>query len=131
MKLQLNQDEIEKIISSILCNGALSFAGSSGLDYEYDREHYKQIKTEYPTLNSYEDILLQMLKADGQISFTDIEGDGEYSKDLTMTLITEKLTNVTDVAFANDIVTALRELNDAEVDYNILQYILYDDVVFG
>lgn len=133
MKVQLNNEEIQQVILSILCNGALSFASQSGLDYSYDRQHYKRIKEENPTLTSFEDILLGMLNDGGKIQIIDQEGgeDSEYNKDLTLKLATDQLSNVTDPEFAEYVITSVREEGDAETDYSILQFILYDEIVFG
>ncbi|WP_300571210.1 hypothetical protein [Flavobacterium sp.] len=133
MNLQLTSEEIDAVILSILCNGALSFASQSGLDYDYDRQHYKAIKEANPILNCYEDVLLGMLKDGGKIQIIDQEGgeDSEYNKDLTLKLATEQLSNVTDPEFAEYVITSVREEGDAETDYSILQFILYDEIVFG
>ena len=133
MKVQLNDEEINQVILSILSNGALGFASQSGLDYDYDRQHYKRIKEENPALTCFEDVLLGMLQDGGKIQIIDEEGgeDSEYNKDLTMELIKQQLSNVTDPEFAEYVITSVREEGDAETDYSILQFILFDSIVFG
>ena len=128
MTLNLNPQEIDQVILSILCNGALSFASQSGLDYDFDRKEYNAHKEGN---QCHEDVLLAMLKSGGKIEFIDVEGDGDYNKDLTMALINEKLSSITNEDFATEVKTILDEIGDAENDYSALQYILYDDVIFG
>ena len=126
MKLQLTEEEIKAVTLSILCNGALSFAQQSGIDYDFDRKHYNKIKEECPAFNScYEDILYAMIADGGKIEFIDTEDDdSEYTKDLTMELLKEKLGNIENQAFADEVMTVLN-------DYSVLQYILYDEIVFA
>lgn len=132
MKLQLIEEEIKAVTLSILCNGALSFAQQSGIDYDFDRQHYNKIKEENPTLDCYEDILYAMIADGGKIEFIDTEDDdSEYTKDLTMELLKEKLGNIENQTFADEVMVVLTESGDAENDYSVLQYILYDEIVFA
>ncbi len=128
MTLNLNPQEIDQVILSILCNGALSFASQSGLDYNYDRSQYNAHKEGN---QCHEDVLLAMLKSGGKIEFIDEEGDGDYNKDLTLALATEKLSDIEQGDIYQNVTNIITGEGDAEDDYCVLQYILYGEVIFG
>lgn len=126
MKIQLNKEEIKTVILDILCNGGISM-----LDFmtvSYNQEHYNKVKAK---CSSFEDVLYKILEDRGTIIFTDLEYDGEYSVDLTMDLINQRLNEIDSTEFAELITTSLNEESDALTGYELIQWFLYGESIFG
>jgi len=129
---QLSETEINDVFLTILC-GCVSqgYFSGYGIQLEYDDNHYKQAKEnlikarkEKPCL---EDVWLQMLVDGNSLKFEDVEGDGEYTRVLTLKDIREKLPTA---PFDN-----LKALLDGDGDVTdediVLQHILYGELIFG
>lgn len=129
MKLELNQREIEAIILDCFCNGGVSELWSSGVYYTYNKKEYEKFAV---AGYSYEDNLISLLKGGGEIEFIDEEGGGD-TVSLTMELATSRLKNITDEV----VIQSVRNMdeNDYQADawdgYNVIQYILYGEIIFG
>ncbi len=129
MKLQLEQKEIEAVLLDCFCNGGLSELYSSGIDYVYNKPKYKEFAVDS---QSYEDNLINLLKGGGRLKFVDME-DEDNTVFLTMELAQERLTNIENKIVIESILKM--DENDYSADawdgYNVLQYILYNDIIFG
>lgn len=129
MKLILTKKEIEQVLLDILCS-ALSKTIHSGIQYGYNKENYNKFKKEG---NCWEDNLILLLKGGGRIKFVDVEGgDGEHTF-LTLKSATEKLKSISDtniIAKVKDILSD-ESNSDAWDAWDILQYILYGEVIYG
>jgi len=129
MKLQLTQTEIEAVLLDCFCNGGISELYHSGVEMEIDDNQYQKYQEKG---NSYEDNLLNILKGGGKIEFVDVEG-GDESVFLTMELAQQRLSDITD----EDVIASVGKMDennyqaDAWDGYNVIQYILYGEIIFG
>jgi len=128
MKITLNKEEIQTVLEDALCNGGLSCLGDSGIELDYKKTDYIEHKE---TGDCYETVLMKMLNNGKALSFIDEECDGEYSVDLTLKLATERLTDITDKHLSDTVKRMLDEESDAEDGYVLIQFILYNEVIFG
>lgn len=126
MKVILNKEEIKTVILDILCNGGISMLDF--LTVDYSQEHYNKVKQ--PN-DCFEDVLYRILEDKGTLKFIDNEYDGDYDKDLTMDLIELRLAELDDANFTEDILTSLKGESDACTGYNLIQWFLYKEVIFG
>lgn len=129
MTLQLTSQDIQKVLMDVLCNGGVSFLHSSGIDLELDDDIYKKHKQSGDCI---EDVMMKMLNSGEAISFVDSEDDdSEYTKDLTLELATERLSNITDEHFLQCVKNVIEDNGDAEDGFAIIQFIIYGEVIFG
>lgn len=127
MKLILTKEEIDKVFLDILCNGGIGYLASSEVEIEYLQEEYKKVKSDG---DCYEDVLLKIINSGGKLFFIDTDG-GEFSRTLSKESLTEALTNIEDLHFCQLVLESLNEQSDAETGYNLIQFILYDNLIFG
>ena len=129
MKLQLTQQEIETVLLDCFCNGALGELNASGIDYVYNKEKYQQFKVDGAY---YEDNLLNLLKNGGRLKFVDVEGDNEVFF-LTLNSAKEKLTEIEDANIIEKVKDILSENGNADAwhGYEILQFVLFGEVIYG
>jgi hypothetical protein len=129
MKLQLTQQEIETVLLDCFCNGALGELNASGIDYGYNKAKYQEFKVEGAC---YEDNLLNLLKNGGRLKFVDFDGDNETFF-LTMASAKEKLTEIEDVNIMEKVQDILTENGKADAwhGYEILQFVLFGEIIYG
>ena len=130
MKLNLEQKEIEAVLLDCFCNGGLSELYQSDIDYTYNKAKYEKFAV---SGYSYEDNLINLLKGGGRLKFVDME-DEDNVVFLTMELAQERLTNIENKTVIESILKIVDEDNynaDAWDEYNVLQYLLYNDIIFG
>ena len=125
MTIILTTQESEEFFYNALCNG-LDYMGGYGLRMDYKNEHYAQAKAKL-TEPCFEDVLMQILRDGNTFGFEDIECDGEYSKQITLEDIHNKMSNVD----PNRLLEIINENDDAETADVILQTVFYDEVIFG
>ena len=130
MKLILTEQEIETVLLDCFCNGGLSELYSSGIDYAVNKANYKKfaVDNEY-----YEDNLINLLKGGGRLKFIDFENSDSATFFLTLNLAIEKLTEITDVNIIEKVKDILLENGnvDAWHGYEVLQFILFGEVIYG
>lgn len=129
MKLVLEQKEIYAVLLDCFCNGGLSELYSSGIDYCYNKPKYEKFRVSGV---SYEDNLINLLKGGGRLKFIDME-DEDNVVFLTMELAQERLTNIENKTVIESILK-MDEYSysaDAWDGYNVIQYLLYNDIIFG
>lgn len=126
MKLKLNKEEIKEVILDILCNGGVSMLDFITVDYS--QEHYQKLRDKN---DSFEDVLYKILEDGGKLKFIDEEYDGDYNKDLTMDLIELRLEEIDNPDFIELLLTSLKEESDALTGYELIQWFLYKEVIFG
>lgn len=126
MKLQLNKEEIKTVILDILCNGGISMLDF--LTVDYSQEHYNKVKSEG---DCFEDVLYKILEDGGKLKFIDDEYDGDYDKDLTMDLIEIRLSEIDNSDFIEAVLVSLRGESDALTGYELIQWFLYRESIFG
>jgi hypothetical protein len=130
MKLVLTQTEIEAVLLDCFCNGALGELYSSGIDYGYNKEKYQQFKVD---VACYEDNLINLLKGGGRLKFVDVEGGDNETFFLTLQSATEKLSEITDANIIEKVKDILTENGNADAwhGYEILQFVLFGEVIYG
>ena len=129
MKLQLEQKEIEAVLLDCFCNGGLTELYSSGIDHTYNQAKYEKFAVKGA---SYEDNLINLLKGSGRLKFVDME-DEDNTVFLTMELAQERLTNIENKTVIESILKVDEYSYNADAwdGYNVLQYLLYNDIIFG
>jgi len=125
MTIILTTQESEEFFYNALCNG-LDYMSGYGLRMDYSREHYDQARTRL-TEPCFEDVLMQILRDGNTFGFEDIECDGEYSKQITLKDVHDKMSSVD----PNRLLEIINENDDAETADVILQTVFYDEIIFG
>lgn len=130
MKLQLTQQEIETVLLDCFCNGALGELYQSGIDYGYNKNNYQ--KFAIPT-ESFEDGLISLLKGGGRLKFVDVEGGDDETFFLTLKSATEKLGEIENANIIQKVQDILTENGKADAwhGYEILQFVLFGEVIYG
>jgi len=130
MKIVLTPQESEEIFFSSLCNAyATGYMNSYGLELRWHKESYIQAKQRIEERGKspcVEEILLEMLRGGGQLTFFDIEG-GEESWSINLQDVHDKVCN----APARNILNFIEEQDDAEDADVILQTVFMGEIMFG
>lgn len=128
MKVILTEEEKYEVLEDILCNG-LFVIGGSGLELQYNEDEYliSRGKMADPKSVCFEDILIQMLKDGYKLKIVDIEGEGEYTKEFDLEYFMKEVEATDPIILTN----ILNENSDAYDSFNALQYVLYNDLIFG
>jgi len=125
MTINLTPQEAEDYFYNALCN-ALYYLSGYGLKMDYKKEHYAQAKSKL-TSPCFEDVLMQILRDGNTFGVVDVECDGEYSRQISLKDVHEKMSTV-DPECLMEMHT---ENDDAETADIIIQTILYGEVIFG
>ena len=131
MKTQLTTLESEDFFYRALCNAVgTGYMEGYGLRMACDRSQYKSSQ-EHLVLTEqehcYEDVLMQVLRDGGSLTFEDLECDGEYTCSVTMAEVHERV----QLAPAEHLANLLTEDDDAETADVILQTVFFEDIIFG
>jgi hypothetical protein len=129
MKVVLEQVEAEEYFHTALCN-ALGEMRYYGLDLDFDEEAYKTAKaklTENANATCYEDVLIQMLKDGGTLTMVDEEGDGEWTRTITIKEVHDRVAS-TPIRHLMDMIN---ENDDATTGDVLLQTVFFNEVIFG
>lgn len=125
MEIKLSTTESEEYFYNALCNG-LDYISSYGLELEYSEHEYQRSKAKL-TNPCIEDVLMQMLRDGKSLIMNDIECDGEYTSEITLQHIHERVAK-TPLRFLTDMIN---ENDDAETADVILQTVFFEDIIFG
>ena len=126
ISLNLEPDVSEDIFFDSLANG-LSYMSGYGLELTWDENEYKKAKEKLGNGTTFEDILMEILRDGGSITFEDIEYDGEYNSTITIKDVREKVKT----APYRNIINIVDENADAD-DYDaVLQTVFFGKVIFG
>lgn len=125
--MKLTKEQCEEFFYNALCNGWPSIQ-SHGLKISYENEQYDYIRNLLKSSKDdvcYEDVLMQMIKRGGCVTFIDEEGEEDAVVRLNnihenMELVPEK--HLQDM---------LNEEDDADTADAILQTILYKEIIFS
>jgi hypothetical protein len=144
MKLILTDEEIEKIVYDCFVDGGLIEIGHSDIEIMYKQKEYDaaamRLKTEAAERKEldvvcYEDVLMALWK-DGKLYFRD--HNEEKTIPFTVDTVKEKLTSVLASENVNEqaITEALEILTengspDAWTGFNMLQFMLFGELVYG
>ena len=124
MKVELTNKESEEFFHTALCNG-LGYMGGYGLKLMYDSDKYSIARDKLDS-PCFEDVLLQILKDGGELTFADIECD-EYHSTIGIGDVHEKVqeTPVKHLFDMHD------ERDDAITADCIIQSVFYGEIIFG
>jgi len=129
MKIQLTKEESEKIFFDAMCNG-LSYLSGYGIQLVYSKEAYQLSKKTLSHQNKgtcFEEVLMEMLCQGSEITFVDLECDGEYTRTVTLNDVHERV----QLAPASRLIEMVDGEDDADTADIILQSVLYGEVIFG
>jgi hypothetical protein len=126
-RLLMTRDESLKLFYDALVNALRLFESAYGFEMVYNSQAYSQARKKLPKDCCFEDVLLQLLKDGGSLTFKDHENDGEYTRSVTYKEI-HKRVKKTPLRNLADILT---EDGDA-YDYDVLiQTVLFQEVIFS
>jgi hypothetical protein len=130
MQILLTPQESEDFFHTALCNGLHYFDGY-GLELIYNEDDYKRAKQSLKEQGTssicYEDVLMQILRQGNTLTLTDIECDGDYNADITLDMVHTRVSNVP----YNHLMNMINEDDDAETADVIIQYVAFNDIIFG
>lgn len=130
MKLILEKEEALAVIHSALCNGGLTELAYSGVKMCGNKENYEIAKQELIDGGKSdicrEDVWAQILRSGKPLKFYDYEGEEEQEFNLDKAI--EEMSK--EQAF--DVVNCIREeQDDAFTGWELLQFCLYGEVIYG
>jgi len=118
-----------KLVYDCLCSG-LPILATSGIELDYSDAEYDAAKKHLAASNPkdiicIEDVQVEMLRQGNSLTFTDTEND--EAVDLNLALIEENWSKLR----TKDVLDYINEDYDAQTSENIMQTLLYGEVVFG
>ena len=127
MKMILTNAETLQFIHSALCNGGLNELNMCGVVLDVSDEDYAQAREKLKQEDiCMEDVRVQILRSKKPLEFYDREGQESLQftlEDAKKRLSTEDALEVL-LAYKN-------ENDDSETGWQLLQYCLYGEVIFG
>lgn len=133
MKVVLTKEESEAMFHNAICNViGTGYMSGYGLELSYDNDEYKtakaQLKEKNPTDSPcYEDILMQVLRNGGKLTFEDIEGDGDMTRSIILADVHKRVQKTPFRHLAD----AINENDDAVTADVIVQTVFFKEVVFA
>jgi len=131
MKIILTSQESEEIFHTALCNAeSTGHMAGYGLQLRWHEKSYKEARErikergESPCL---EDVLLEILRGGGHLTYFDIAGWGVEPWPINLQDVHDKVSN----APARNILNFIAQQDDAEDADVILQTVFMGEVVFG
>ena len=127
MKIQLTEEESEKIFHNSLCNGHQ--IAHYGLQMDYSEEEYEKAKQRIQKKGDsacLEDVWLEILRGGGTLTLVD-EEEGEEPQTITLKDVHERVQE----APVRHLLDAINEQDDGDTADVILQTVFYQDVIFG
>lgn len=127
MRVILTNEESLEYFHNALCNAVgTGYMQGYGLELTYSEDEYRLAKDKLTT-PCYEDVLIQILKDGGSLTFTDLEGDDENTKSITIDDVYAKVQNVP-FEHLQDMINGTDDASTADI---ILQIVFYDTIIFG
>ena len=138
MVKQLSNAKAEDIFLTALCNG-LGQLEMYGLLLDVNPDHYRDAKRQlesgdkaecfhsFPHSICFEEVLIKMLKLGYPLSFKDDECDGAYDANITLQDIHERVPTAPSYLL-DDMLTGN---DDAFTADGILQWVMYNEIIFG
>jgi len=136
MKLILTPQESEDLFYDSLCNAVgTGYMDAYGLEMSTRNEDYRNAKNTFPPFSSpaYEDILMEVLRQGGELTFVDHESDGEYTQSVTLADVHTRINEALDrgtLEFST-VLEAINGEGDAGHADSILQTVFYKEIIFG
>lgn len=140
MKLILTDSDIEKLVYNAFVDGGLNEFGHSEIELLFDKSAYKQagdlLKADKSRKDTvcYEDVLVQLFK-DGKLQFHDHNDGKKYP--FTPQFVSSNLHELVrdcdepNAQAMEEIMSSLSEDGDAWTHYNILQWAIFKELVYG
>lgn len=130
MKLVLEKEEALKLIHSALCNGGLDELHCSEVELAHSKKDYDEAKAELSEAGQvdlyFEDVLTQILRSGKALMFFDENDQEEVSFNLD-----QAIENLSKEEALDCINTIKEEQDDAFTGWELLQFCLYGEVIFG
>ena len=131
MKIVLTFQESEEIFHTALCNAeSTGHMAGYGLQLRWHEKSYKEARERLKERGEdvcQEDILLEILRGGGHLTYFDIEGGGGEPWPINLQDVHEKVSN----APIGTILRFAEEQDDAEDADVILQTVFMGEVMFG
>jgi hypothetical protein len=131
MKITLTPTESDEMFHNALCNGLGYIEEGYGLEFEYSEKEYQAAKETLTkgkdTWVCYEDVLIQILRDGGSLIMNDIECEGEYTSEITLKDVHERVAE-TPLRFLTQMIN---EEDDAETADVVLQTVFFKEIIFG
>ena len=134
MEIKLTNEESEKYFYNSLCNGAqISYYG---LTIDYTRKAYDKAKKtlkdsrkfgEEDKSICFEDVLMQVLRQGDKLKVVDNEGEGDYTRSITIKEVHERVQKTP----IRHLMNAINEEDDGDTADVILQSVFFEDIIFG
>jgi len=130
MEIKLTPQESEDFFHTALCNG-LGYISGYGLELFVDDDKYRKAKQtlqeQGDSSNCYEDVLMQVLRQGDALTLVD-EENGDYTADITLDMVHTRVSNISPV---RHLLNMINQNDDAETADVIIQYVAYNDIIFG
>lgn len=130
MTIILTPEESEEYFYNALCNtNGNPLAGYGGY-LDYDKDHYERAKallTKRKANTCWEDVLMELLRTDGKLTWVDEEGGGDMTRSITLVDIHQRVSQ-TPLNFLSDMINENDDYETADV---ILQTVFFEEIIFG
>lgn len=124
MKVILTHEESENFFYNALCN-SLGYVQGYGLELDFKKADYQSAKAKLES-PCYEDVLMQILRDGNKLTLVDLEC-AEYTESITLADVHERVQN----APFDHLYNMITENDDAETGDVIIQWVFYQEVIFG
>lgn len=121
----ITEDKVLECLEIALCNWDY-IASGFGLFLDYSDKDYNKAKKAFKS-DCLERTWINILKSGGTLSILDVDGSGDYSVDLTLELLKDNFKS----APLDLVALTLNGEGDADTDSQLIQYVLYKEVMFG
>jgi hypothetical protein len=125
MKILLTPAESEKFFYNSLCNG-LGYVEGYGLQLDFKKKDYLAARKKLDS-PCFEDVLMQILRDGKSLKMIDHECDGEYTKEITLKDVHEKVQTTN----AKWLLQMEHKEDDAVTADCILQTVFFGEIIFG
>lgn len=135
MKIELTPQESETHFYNSLCNG-LGYMTGYGIDLTCKSSEYKsasiKLKESTSDMVCYEDILMEILRSGGTLTFVDNEDRDEEGNTSPIASITlaDVHTRVSNTPIRH-LMDAINENDDADTADVIIQTVFFNEIVYG
>lgn len=127
MKIVLTPQESEEYFYNALCNAeGTGYMNSYGIKMTFFNADYLAAKNKLQS-PCYEDVLMQMLRDGKELTYQDIEGEGDMTHSITLQDVHDRV-QLTPIKHLTDMI---EENDDAETADVILQTVFFKEIVFG
>ena len=131
MEIKLSKAESEEYFYNALCNALGSgYMRGYGLVLEVDQTEYSAARDTLKASNTtscYEDILMQVLREGGTLTFLDEEDEDNSYPPITLAEVHERVSKTP----LDHLLDMIKERDDACTADVILQTVFFNDIVYG